>query len=137
RRRSAAHAGNGAGSAPAGRRPGTRSASGPERRGRRPRGSGASGPTSPSAAPLARRSASSANLTTSLSGLCRALASVAVGQADDVVEVRSGDLEDPRVLDGGHAVNRARPEAVGLSGKELELVEGVLPHRAELEPGEA
>ena len=69
------------------------------------------------------------NLTTFTSRFARALAAVGVLEPDDVVEVGGRDLENPRVLDAGHAVDRARPEAERLARRDLDLLRRLPPRR--------
>src|SRR5581483_371545 len=75
------------------------------------------------------------NLTTIVSGFARALAPVAVLEADDVVQLRRRDLEDGRVLERGDAVNGAGDEVEGGTRADHLLVQGPLPRLAQLELG--
>src|SRR5438132_1245926 len=68
------------------------------------------------------------------SGTTRALASIAILEPDDVVEMRRRDLEDRRVLERGDAVHGAGPEAEGRARRDDLLVERFLAGVAELEP---
>src|SRR5262249_42273623 len=62
-------------------------------------------------------------VSTRLLGLRGAFAAVAVLEPDDVVQVRCRDLEDPRVVHGGDAVDGAGREVERLARRDDHLVE--------------
>src|SRR5438132_12449690 len=64
-----------------------------------------------------------------------ALAAVGVLEPDDVVELRRRNLEDRRVVDRRHAMDRARPEAERRTRCDHLLLQRLLARRAELELG--
>src|SRR5215472_6281549 len=68
------------------------------------------------------------------SGVAAAFASVAVLEADDVVELRRRDLEDRRVLERGDPVHRSGAEVEARARGDDLLVERLLAGVAELEP---
>src|SRR5262245_27555212 len=70
------------------------------------------------------------NLTTSMS---RFEAAVSVLEANDVLDLGRRDLEDGRVLERLHAVNRARAHAEGCSGPDDLRVRRLVARRAELD----
>src|SRR5882757_4134239 len=70
---------------------------------------------------------------TTVSRFARALAAIAVLEADDVVELRRRDLDDRRVLERRDPVHGPRGEMEGRPCRDHLGVEGPLPHVAELE----
>src|SRR5438067_6692326 len=74
-----------------------------------------------------------AKLITPVSRFARALAAVAVLQANDVVELRRRDLDDRGVLECGEPVHGARDEVKGRPRRDHLRVEDALARLAELE----
>src|SRR5436190_9012663 len=66
--------------------------------------------------------------------LARPLAAVVVLEPDDVVELRRRDLEDPRVVERLHPMDRAGRKVEGLAGPDHLFLEDALSCLAELEP---
>src|ERR671933_305220 len=75
------------------------------------------------------------NLNTTMSGFARPSPAVLVLEPHDVVEVRSRNLQDGRVLEGADAVHRPRREVEGSAGGDDLLLEDCLSRLPELELG--